>query len=436
MRMFIKRMERKNSQTVSKSMAVAWLVMLFALTGSIGSRAIPVPDSKKVIADSTAAKPFEVLPDSSNFVTVSIIISSPGKGTFYAMGHTGLRLQCPSKGLDYSYSYVTELDQGPLFNLTLMAGKMRAGFEAVAFDEYLDLYRKEGRGVKEFPLNLTLSEERALWELMDNQMMEGINQPFDFINNNCTSRVLQSVETILQSEDIVYPKRGLLLMNSRDGLTKSMGKSPWIEFLALTMLSALPPDEPCPLELFICPALWAELLPQAKIVGLDGSERPALEGEVKELLPVKWQPSPTWWTPIRVFGLLLAFVLLVTLGEWLFHWRRLPKVIDVTLFVIYTLFSAYLLYASCMKLFGIVWNLLFVVFNLLPLLLWLLLRKTPWFYRVYGFYSVVLIAFMMYFSVHMGRVEWAHELMMAILLTRCVSQYFQKGKLWKTDRKN
>ncbi len=432
-------MKRKTGHIVFKSMVTAWFLLLFVI-GSVSSQAVPFPNSKvnntKLNSDSTTAKPFEVLPDSSNFVTASVLISSPGEGTFFYMGHTGLRLRCPSEKLDYCFSYVTYLDQGPLFNLVLMAGKMRAGFEAVEFDEYIKDFRKKGRGVWEFPLNLTLSEERALWELLDNQMMKSMTQPFDFMEHNCTSSAFHSVESILQSEDIVYPKRGLLLMNSRDGLTKSMGKSPWIEFLALTMLSALPPDEPCPLDLFISPSLWAELLPEARIVGLDGSERPALEGEVKELLPVKWQPSPTWWTPIRVFGLLLAFVLLVTLGEWLFHWRRLPKVIDVTLFVIYTLFSAYLLYASCMKLFGIVWNLLFVVFNLLPLLLWLLLRKTPWFYRVYGFYAVVLIAFMVYFSVHMGRVEWAHELMMAILLTRCVSQYFQKGKLWKTDRKN
>ena len=425
MRMFIKRMERKNSQTVSKSMAVAWFVMLFALTGSIGSRAIPVPDSKKVIADSTAAKPFEVLPDSSNFVTVSIIISSPGKGTFYAMGHTGLRLQCPSKGLDYNYSYVTELDQGPLFNLTLMAGKMRAGFEAVAFDEYLDLYRKEGRGVKEFPLNLTLSEERALWELMDNQMMEGINQPFDFINYNCTSRVLRSVETILQSEDIVYPKTGVLAMCNRDGVTEIMGKHPWIEFLTLTMMSALPPDEPCPLELFICPTLWAELLPQAKIVGLDGSERPALDGEVKELLPVKWQPSPTWWTPIRTFGLMLVLVLLVTLAEWLLHWKRVPKILDVSLFVLYTLFSAYLLYAVYARIFVVSWNYMLLAFNLLPLLLWLLFRRKRWFGKIYAFYALALVAFMIFFSFYMGRMEWAHELLLASLLTRCVSRYFK-----------
>ena len=224
------------------------------------------------------------------------------------------------------------------------------------------------------------------------------------------------------------------MKNRRDGIAEIMGKTPWIEFLTITMMSALSPNDPCPLELFICPSLWAELLPEAKIVGLDGSVRPALDSEVKELLPVKWQPTPMWWTPIRMFGLLLAFVLLVTLAEWLLHWRRLPKAIDVMLFVIYTIFSAFLLYAVCVRLFIVSWNNFLLVFNLLPLLLWLFFRRKRWFGKVYGLYALALVAFMIFFWIYQSRIEWPHEFLLAVLLTRCISRYFQNKKSWKNSK--
>ena len=371
----------------------------------------------------------DVLPDSSNFVTASILLSSPGKEAFFALGHSGIRLNCPSKGLDYCFSYSTFLEPGPMFNLYLLLGKMKAGYEALTFDKYLKTFADEGRGVMEYPLNLTLHEEQELWRLMDEKMMKGPTQPFDFIKFNCTSTLMNAINSIMQSERIEYPSTEPLNLGSRDALAYVEGDIPWMEFFSLTMMSGLSAKAPIPVSLIICPTVWQRLLPEAEIVGLNGDRRPALESEPRQLLEQKYVPTPTWLTPIRAFALLLIIAILITIAEWLLKWKKTARVFDITLFVTYTLFATYLFYASCIKMFGLFWNNLLIAFNLLPFICWLLFRKKAFYRKLFVLYSIILIAFMAYFSLYMGRIEWAHELLLATLLIRCMSRYLKNHRI-------
>lgn len=368
----------------------------------------------------------EIQPDSSNYVIASIVLSSPGEEAFFALGHSGLRLQCPSKGLDFCFSYSTIVPPGPEFNLLLLAGQMKGGFEALPYDEYMDTFRQTGRGVIEYPLNLTLNEKRELWRLMDNKMMLGPTLPFDFLYNNCTSTLYHSLESVMEREDFVYPRLSPLDMRVRDAFHVLFADAPWIEFFGITMLSAIPPDDPCPLELVLCPSLWARLLSEATIVGLDGSSRPALSGEPFESAPQTLFIEPSIWTPVFVFALLLLVAVVVTLVEHVFRWKRVGAVFDGVLFTFYNLFAFYMLYASCVGMFGYFWNWFFFVFNPLPLLLWLYCRKKGGEGRLWLGCSVVLVAFMLFYIVHMSQFEWPHELLLATLLLRCLNRYFAK----------
>ncbi|MBQ9534003.1 MAG: DUF4105 domain-containing protein [Prevotella sp.] len=368
----------------------------------------------------------EIQPDSSNYVIASIVLSSPGEEAFFALGHSGLRLQCPSKGLDFCFSYSTIVPPGPEFNLLLLFGQMKGGFEALPYDEYMDTFRQTGRGVIEYPLNLTLNEKRELWRLMDNKMMLGPTLPFDFLYNNCTSTLYHSLESVMEREDFVYPRLSPLDMRVRDAFHVLFADAPWIEFFGITMLSAIPPDDPCPLELVLCPSLWARLLPEATIVGIEGSSRPALSGEPFESAPQTLFIEPSIWTPVFVFALLLLVAVVVTLVEHVFRWKRVGAVFDGVLFTFYNLFAFYMLYASCVGMFGYFWNWFFFVFNPLPLLLWLYCRKKGGEARLWLGCSVVLIAFMLFYIVHMSQFEWPHELLLATLLLRCLNRYFAK----------
>ena len=371
-------------------------------------------------ADSRVRPAEEVLPDSSNFITASVLITSPGRETFYALGHCGLRLRCPSKGLDYCFSYSTVLTPGPEFALVLLLGQMKAGYEALPYEEYLDAFREEGRGVTEYPLNLTLHEKRELWRKMDKLMLKGPTMTFDFQRTNCTSSLYRAIESVMESETIDYPRIGLLALDARYALEQIYERVPWLDFFAFTMMARNGGDGQWPISILLTPSLWKELLPQTDIVGLDGSHRPVLEEAPTQLLPqlTDYQPSPL--TPNVFFGVLLFLALLLTLSEWFFQWHRPAKVFDGFIAVLYTVFSLYLFYASCLQLFNVVWNPMFIVFNPFYLLIWLWARRKTWRPRMWAIYSVVIIVFMVYLPCLTRHMEWPHELMLATLLVRSI----------------
>lgn len=406
-----------------------FLTYVLALLASVSMAQVAEAGDAGARADGSGA--VEVLPDSSNFVTASILISSPGKELFFALGHCGLRLQCPSKGLDYCFSFSTIVPPGPEFNLLLLSGKMKAGYEALPYDEYLDTFRKDGRGVVEYPLNLTLSEERELWRKMDNLMMKGPTMKFDFQQSNCTSTLYRAIGSVMEREKIDYPRVGLLAHDARYALEEIYVGVPWLEFLAFTMLAKHGGDGQWPIIALLNPKLWQELLPQTDIVGLDGSRRPVLAEEPIQLLPLLTDYKPVPLTPNRFFGFLLFAAIVLTLFEWLFRWHLPAGIYDLVLAVLYTLFSLYLFYASCFQVFGVVWNPFFIIFNPLYLIIWLWGRRKAWFPRAWAAYSFVIVAFMVFLPCFTRHMEWPHELMLATLLVRSIYHSLQKPSLTK-----
>ncbi len=365
----------------------------------------------------------EILPDSSNFVIASILISSPGQEAFFALGHCGLRLQCPSENLDYCFSFSTIVPPGPEFNLLLLLGKMKAGYEALPYDEYLDTFRKVGRGVTEYPLNLTLNEKRELWRKMDNLMLKGPTMPFDFLYYNCTGTLYRAISSVLESEHFVFPDVHPLNIDNRTRLTYTMKNSPWLDFLSfILMFPYLHAD--ISIDGKVYPELWGRMLKVGNIEGLDGAVRPALAGTPEELLPMQMKVTPLPVTPVRFFGGLLVLALLITLLQWVCGWKNVPKVFDLALWTCYLLFSFYLTFASINSLYSPDWNWFLVVFNPLPFLFWLCFRKKHYYPKFFAGYSSILIVFMAFLCLYTGHIEWGHELLLSVLLVRCAANYF------------
>lgn len=87
-----------------------------------------------------------------DFVTVSLLLASPGNKVYSVFGHCGLRMQCPSQHLDYVYTF--EMENGVAGYAKFFAGQAKAGFAAVPTSQYLSTYAHEGRGITAYTLNL------------------------------------------------------------------------------------------------------------------------------------------------------------------------------------------------------------------------------------------------------------------------------------------
>ena len=144
----------------------------------------------------------------------------------------------------------------------------------------------------------------------------------------------------------------------------------------------------------------------------------------KEIVPLKniFKASPV--TPMWVFGFLLLAVVLITLAQLKWKLKWLGRVLDVLLMALVTIAGLFLIYTSFVSgLFGKHWNWYLLPFNPLPLIIWLIWRKRKGFYKVYLFYTVVLVLFILATPLS-EQLDLPHQLITATLAVRCLYNYY------------
>ncbi|MBO4722307.1 MAG: DUF4105 domain-containing protein [Muribaculaceae bacterium] len=362
---------------------------------------------------------FVILPDSSNFVTASLLVASPGEAIYSQLGHAALRMECPRFRLDYCFSFEEEPGMGGILKFFL--GKTDAHMIAVPTDKFLNSFKKEGRQVKQYTLNLTLHEEQELWRLLDMDYVDESMRNFNFLQNNCSSVSLMAIENVVVDETIDFNWPEPFKMNNGELMKYYVRKWPWLGFWC-TSFGGSETDALWENEQRMCPELLPQVLKTASIVAADGSICPMVTGE-KELLPLinEVQASPV--TPTWAFGFLLIFTILITLAQLKWKLKWLPKILDFLLMTVVTLAGLMLIYTSFVSgLFGKHWNWYLITFNPLPLIIWLIWHKRKGFYKIYLFYTVVLVLFI--FATPLSQqLDLPHQLITATLAVRCLYNY-------------
>lgn len=361
-----------------------------------------------------------LLPDSSNFVTASVLVASPGEAIYSQLGHTAIRMECPVHNLDYCFSFEEEANMGGI--IKFFVGKTDAHMIAVPTAQFLAGFKKDGRQVKQYILNLTTHEKQELWRLLDNDYVDEELRHFNFLQNNCSSVSLRAIEDVMADESIDFngwPEP--FKLNNGELMKHHVRFSPWLEFWC-TSFGGTESDALWENEQRICPEILPQVLKQASLVSADGTQRPMLAGE-KEILPLvnRFEASPL--TPTLVFGALLLAVTLFTLAQFRWRMRRAGRVLDVLLMVLVTVVGLFLIYTSFVSgLFGKHWNWYLIPFNPLPLIIWLIWRKRKGFYKVYLFYTAVLVLFILATPLS-EQLDLPHQLITATLAVRCFYNY-------------
>lgn len=292
-----------------------------------------------------------------NFVIASVLLAEPGGVLYSNAGHVTIRLQCPDHQLDYVFSYESENVSKKI--LSFLAGNLKMGMFAIPTAEYLDSYRQEQRGVKEYVLNLPIDAKRNLWRVCDNHMLEGANLPYDYINRGCaysTLRILQEGLDTIPIQFGPWPEK-FKTMNRRELTALQMKDFPWSwAFLNLVCNGEI--NEPCTkTEKVIMPRDLVEILSRAQLRGVPLLSSPT------QLLP----PGPEWQKPWFTPTLLAAILLLLTIVTSLCK----KSVMDYVLLALQTilgLITIYLVFFS--DLVCTESSCLIVPFNVLPLLFW------------------------------------------------------------------
>lgn len=370
--------------------------------------------------------------DSAHFVTASLLVVTPGPDIYSVFGHTALRMECPSKGLDYCFTFETE--GGLAGYLRFFAGQSRAGFVPVPTKEFIAGYRREGRGMTQYELNLTPREKQELWRALDNDMLEGAHRKFNLIQNNCTSMSMLKVESVLDRESVEFGQMPAPMhYNNGNGVRWLSRRSPWAQFVFMTFLGS-EADVHWPLENKLNPELIVPVLRHAVIrqspdaadaapaTGKSLATRPVLVGEAKTLLPMRsGYASTTSLTPNVVFGGLLvlaAIAMAVCLAT-----RHTLNAIHYPLFILHLLLSLFLLYVTLVSgLFGVHWNWLLIPFSPLPFIIWCAARHRWWYPRMLFAYAAILVLFIAIVPWITTQLLLAHYLIVATLAVWCLTR--------------
>ena len=389
--------------------------ILLLWTAAIGMAASPAP------VHFPFTHPEPLLPDSSNFVTASLVIIDPGPMTVSAMGHSAIRLECPAHNLDYCFT----LENNPEYSLlAFILGKTPAHDIAVKTDDFMKEFIDEKRRVLQYELNLTLHEKQELWRAADNEFTRESHRLFNYSydgTNNCTSICLELIEKALIDEHLVVDSVPPILLEDNGTYLRHMARrSPWTQFVLMT-IGGTACDDTWNMRNRMSPEIIIPLLMHSHFEGSEG-KRPALTGQAIELTPNGVEILPHRTTPLLVFGLLLFAAVLVTLLQRSKSGKKMALCFDAVLFIFQIITSMFLLATSCFgSIVGIHWNWYLIPFNPLPLVLWLCCRKQPWYPKVFVFYTVVLVLFILATPLS-SQLDIEHQLITATLAIRCAAK--------------
>jgi len=132
--------------------------------------------------------------DSCN-IRVSLLTCTPGLELYSTFGHSALRVVDTANSIDLIYNYGTFDFYDPDFYSKFTRGKLLYFLSVEPMDSFIIGYQYEKRGITEQLLNLSCDQKKKLLvALEENAREENKYYKYDFLRDNCTTRLRDIVE--------------------------------------------------------------------------------------------------------------------------------------------------------------------------------------------------------------------------------------------------
>ncbi len=195
---------------------------------------------------------------------LSLITVYPGNAIYSAFGHTAFRYVDEDNDIDILYNFGTFDFQDPEFVPKFVHGQLDYFLGVVKFRRTFKNYTLlENRSVVEQKLNLTPEEIARIYAfLTENAMPENRYYKYDFIKDNCSTRI-QSVLDKTIGNDIIYDQAVIAKIGEksyRDYIRYHLKKSPWFD-VGIQLVLGMPLDQQVlPSDSFFLPALVHDII--------------------------------------------------------------------------------------------------------------------------------------------------------------------------------
>ncbi len=173
---------------------------------------------------------------------ISLLTASPGEEQYAAFGHSALWVADPVYGIDEVYNWGTFDFNTPDFYLKFLRGRLLYQLSVTSMQQFLWSYHYAGREVVEQELNLTSTEKNRIYAFLQvNRRPEHIDYLYDFLYDNCATRIRDLIDHELDI-DWVVPPDALEDRTFREMLRPYTRHAPWTSF-GIDILLGLPADK-------------------------------------------------------------------------------------------------------------------------------------------------------------------------------------------------
>ena len=195
---------------------------------------------------------------------LSLVTVYPGNAIYSAFGHIAFRYVDEDNDIDILYNYGTFDFRDPEFVPKFVHGKLDYFLSVAKFKrEFKNYTLLENRSVVEQKLNLTPEEIAMVYAfLAENAMPENRFYKYDFIKDNCATRIQLVLDKTLKS-DIMYDQATIARIGEksyRDYIRHHLKKSPWFD-VGIQLALGMPLDQQVlPSGSFFLPALVHDII--------------------------------------------------------------------------------------------------------------------------------------------------------------------------------
>lgn len=337
-------------------------------------------------------------------VYASYLVVTPGDGFTSMLGHAAIRMSCPSAGLDYCFTVKSPEIGNEFTAMTLRT--LQAGIVPEETALFLQDYQQEGRGISEYYLRLTLDETRHLWKILDDCVALGLARHIDYIHNGCAQEMVSIIFAAVQDRHLPFDEMADELLpyeTRRQILARYKDTSSWKGFIGHTLYGGTPDETVRGTSKLIMPLDVAALLEKAELADLPTELAAPTDVEENGTSPLL---SP------RLFAILFLLLCLLPVST--------PSV-RRTLLVLHFLVGVFLVWMVFVsRTPGTEWNWFLIPFNPIPLLVSRWAGR-----RTYAAYTVILLAFVAFMLVNLGRIFFIEQLLIVTgVLIRTIYQTF------------
>lgn len=260
---------------------------------------------------------------------ISLLTCSPGELIYELFGHTAIRIEDPTSGIDFVANYgLFDFNQDN-FVYRFVRGKTDYQVGVQYTTSFLAGYKERGSSVRQTTLNLTTEQKTYLLTRLDENLRpENREYRYNFIYDNCATRVRDLIEMSV-SQQVSYPTH-VENYTFREAIMLYTANAPWSQLGFDLCLGEGTDRTASQRELFFLPEMLGNAYHSARI--MTSSQSIPLNLHSSVLVPKTRENTSSWFTPT-----LCAYLLLLASIFASFFLRKKRKWLEISDVVLNTI---------------------------------------------------------------------------------------------------